>query len=162
MPCRPEERSAQSPEPPNPAMPTDSTGNAGAGDAEPDAENAESGSDLEAPQKRKRPRTVLSYEVVPRWVTGDRAELTEQEIQTQLEVEACKLMELSRQRKFSCHKALDTDLGGWKFARDHTNKRGVKFEVYRTIVRYASGNAFAFTSYCSFSNYISGCSNTRC
>ena len=57
--------------------------------------------------------------------------------------------------------ALDSDLGGWKLARTRTDKRGVKFEVYRTIARYASGNAFAFTSYCSFSNYISGCSNPR-
>ena len=73
----------------------------------------------------------MAYEVVQRWVTGDWAELTEQEIQAQLVVEACKLMELSGQRKFPCHKALDTDLGGWKFARDHTDKRGVKFAVYR-------------------------------
>ena len=80
MPCNPDEEFAQGPEPPNPAMPTDSTGNAGAGHAEPDAENAVSGSDLEAPQKRKRSRTVLSYEVVKRWTTGERAELTEDEI----------------------------------------------------------------------------------
>ena len=95
MPCRPEERSAQSPEPPNPAMPTDSTGDDGAGHAEPDAENAASGSDLEAPQKRKRARTVLAYEVVKRWTTGERAELTEDEIKAELAVEATKLMELS-------------------------------------------------------------------
>ena len=63
--------------------------------------------------------------------------------------EKCKVMELSGAP------------GGWKLARTHTDKRGVKFEVYRTIVRYASGNAFAFTLYCSFSNYISGCSNPR-
>ena len=129
MPCRPDETFAQGPEQPNPAMPTDSTGNAGAGHADPDAENTDSESDLKAPQKQKRARTVLAYEVVQRWVTGDRADLTEQEIQAQLVVEACKLMELSGQRKFPCHKALDTDLGGWKFARDHTDKRGVIFAV---------------------------------
>ena len=105
MPCRPEERSAQSPEPPNPAMPTDSNGNAGAGDAEPDAENSESGSDLdeELPQKRKRPHTVLSYEVVKRWTTGERAELTEDEIKAELAMEATIQMELSGQKKFPCH-----------------------------------------------------------
>ena len=86
MSCRPDETFAQDPAPPNPAMPTDSTGNAGAGDAEQDAENAESGSDLEAPQKRKRTSTVLSYEVVKRWVTGDWAEITEDEIQAELAV----------------------------------------------------------------------------
>ena len=76
----------QSPEPPNPVMPTESTGNDGAGHAEPDAENTDDESDLEAPQKQKRPHTVLAYEVVKRWVTGDRAELTDQEIQAQLEL----------------------------------------------------------------------------
>ena len=84
MPCRPDETFAQGPEPPNPVMPTDSTGNDGAGHADPDAENSDSESDLEAQQKQKRARTVLAYEVVQRWVTGDRAELTEQEIQAEL------------------------------------------------------------------------------
>ena len=95
MPCRPEERSAQSPEQPNPVMTTESTGHDGAGHADPDAENSDSESDLEAPQKQKRARTVLAYEVVQRWVTGDRAEFTEPEIQGELVVEASKLMELS-------------------------------------------------------------------
>ena len=94
MPCRPEERSAQSPEPPNPAMPTESTGNDGAGHAEPDAENSDAESDLDAPRKQKRPRTVLAYEVVKRWVTGDRAELDEQEIQAELVVEASSSMQV--------------------------------------------------------------------
>ena len=106
MPCNPEEEFAQGPELPNPAMPTDSSGNAGAGHDEPDAENAESGSDLEAPQKRKRSRTILSYEVVKHWVTGDRAELTEDEIKAELAAEATKLMELSGQKKFPCHRPL--------------------------------------------------------
>ena len=137
MPCRPEEEFAQGPESPHPVTPTKSTGNDGAGHADPDAKNSDAESDLEVPQRRKRPpRTVLSYEVVMRWVTGDRAELTDQEIQAQLEVEACKLMELSGQRKFPCHKALDTDLGGWKLARTHTDKRGVKFEVYCCPMRH--------------------------
>ena len=118
MPCNPEERFAQGPELPNPATPTKSTGNDGAGHAEPDAENSDSESDLEAPQKQKRARTVLSYEVVQRWVTGDRAELTEQEIQAQLLVEACKLMELSGQRKFPCHKLVHTieSISYWLYA----------------------------------------------
>ena len=116
MPCRPEERSAQSPEPPNPVMPTDSTGHDGAGHAEPDPENADAESDLEAPQKKKRTRTVLSYEVVKRWTTGERAELTEDEIKAELVMEATIQMELSGQKKFPCHKALPTDLGCWKLA----------------------------------------------
>jgi hypothetical protein len=136
MPCRPEEEFAQGPEPPNPVMPTESTGHDGAGHAEPDAENAESGSDLEAPQKRKRTRTVLSYEVVKRWVTGDRAELTEDEIKAELALEATKLMELSGQKSFPCHKALPTDLGCWKLCKTHVNKRSVMFRVYHCPMRH--------------------------
>ena len=92
---------------------------------------------------------TLTLEVVKRWTTDKRAEKGDDVITAELREEACKLMELSGAP------------GGWKLARTHTNKRGVKFVVYWTIVRYASGNAFAFTSYCSFSNYISGCSNPR-
>ena len=136
MPCRPEEEFAQGPDPPNPAMPTDSTGNAGAGHAEPDAENSDAESDLEAPQKRKRTRTILSYEVVKRWVTGDRAELTEDEIKAELALEATKLMELSGQKKFPCHRALDSDLGCWKLCKTHVDKRGVEFRVYRCPMRH--------------------------
>ena len=136
MPCRPEEQLAQGPEPPNSVTPTESTGNNGACHADLDAENSDAESDLEVPQKRKRPRTVLSYVVVKRWVTGERAELDEQVIKAQLHEEACKLMELSGQKMFPCHKSLETDLGGWKFARDHIDKRGVKFDVYRCPMRH--------------------------
>ena len=94
-------------------------------------------------------RIVLCYEVVKRWTTYKRAEKGDDVITAELREEECKLMELSGAP------------GGWKLARTHTDKRGVKFEVYLTIVRYASGNAFAFTLYCSFSNYTSGCSNPR-
>ena len=138
MPCQPEEQFAQGPEQPHPVTPTKSTRNDGAGHADPDAENSESGSDLdvELPQKRKRSRTILKYEVVKRWTTGERAEKDDEVITNELSEEACKLMELSRQKKFPCHKSLDTDLGGWKLARTHTDKRGVKFEVYRCPMRH--------------------------
>ena len=74
---------------------------------------------------------MLSYEVAKRWTTVKRAEKDDDVINNELREEACKLMELSGQRKFPCHRPLDTDLGGWKLARTHTNKCSVKFEVYR-------------------------------
>ena len=115
MPCQPEEEFAQGPESPHPVTPTKSTRNDGVGNADPDAENSESSSDLneKLPQKRKRSRTILKYEVVKRWTTGERAEKDDEVIQNlnELREEACKLMELSGQRKFPCHKSLDTDLG---------------------------------------------------
>ena len=64
----------QGPEPPNPVTPTNSTGNDGAGHADPDAENSDTESGLDVPQKRQRSSTILQYEVVERWTTGKRAE----------------------------------------------------------------------------------------
>ena len=48
-------------------------------------------------------------------------------------------LELSGQRKFFGHKQRETDLGGWKFGRAHTNKRGVKFDVYHCPLRGRTG-----------------------
>ena len=86
MPCRPEEEFAQGPEPPHPVTPTKLTGNDGGWHADPDAEISEGEGDLneEVPQKRKRSHTVLSYEVVKHWVTGERAEKDDDVIKTEL------------------------------------------------------------------------------
>ena len=42
----------------------------------------------------------MKYEVVKRWVTSDRAEKDEDDIQVELEIEMHKLMELSVQKSF--------------------------------------------------------------
>ena len=67
-------------------------------------------------KKRRPPRHVLQYVVVKRWVTGDRAEMDEDQIRSELETEMRELMELSGQRKFPGHKTLDTYRGHWKLA----------------------------------------------
>ena len=77
MPCRPEEESAQAPEPGHPVTPTKTTRNAGASHADPDVEGRETESDGEedlGATKIRRARHVLQYVVVKRWVTGERAE----------------------------------------------------------------------------------------
>ena len=65
--------------------------------------------------------------------------LTEEQIKAELEELANELMELSGQRKFYGHKSRATDLGPWKFARDHINKRRIKFDVYRCPLRSRCG-----------------------
>ncbi len=98
MPCRPEEEFAQGPEPEHPVTPTKPTCNAGASHADPDAEGRETESDWEedlGAKKRRPPRHVLKYVVVKRWVTGDRAEMDEDAIRSELETEMRELMELS-------------------------------------------------------------------
>ena len=56
-------------------------------------------------------RHVLQYVVVKRWVTGERAEMDEDAIRSELETQMRELMELSEQRKFLGHKTLGTDSG---------------------------------------------------
>ena len=51
------------------------------------------------------------YEVIKCWVTGDRAEKDDDESQLELDILMRELMELSRQRKFLGHKALEKDKG---------------------------------------------------
>ena len=67
MPCRPSADFAQGPEPENDGAKLD----------DPDAEEpvVQSNDDEDLPQKQKRTRHVLIYEVVKRWVTGERAVL---------------------------------------------------------------------------------------
>ena len=126
MPCRPEEQFAQGPEPEHPVTPTKPSGKHGASHADPDAEDADRRSDEEEVlgAKKSRPsRHVLQYEVVKRWVTGDRAEKDEDEIQRELDVLRRELIELSCQRKVFVYKLLDTDKGFWKLRRLHNDKR---------------------------------------
>ena len=108
--------------------PTNSTCNDGAGHDEQDAEISESecdsGEDL--PQKQKWTHTVLAYEVAKRWVTGERAEKDEAEVQKTI----------PGQKTIPDHKSLSTNLGLWKHTRMLTDKRNVKFEVYRCPMRY--------------------------
>ncbi len=81
--------------------PTKATRNDGAEDEETDAQVSGTESDLdeELLQKQRRTRTILKNEVVKRWVTGDRAEKDDAEIQVELETEMRNLMELSGQKK---------------------------------------------------------------
>ena len=61
------------------------------------------------------------YEVVKRWVTGERAVQSREVINAELEELMREYFKLSGQRKFFGHKQRETDLGGWKFGRIPTN-----------------------------------------
>ena len=100
--------------------------NDGASHTDPDAEDPANQSEEEeelGPKKKMPPRHVLQYVVVKRWVTGDRAEQDEDEIQCELDVLMRELMELSGQRMFLGHKSFDIDKGFWKLGRSHTDKQ---------------------------------------
>ena len=126
MPCRPWEESAPVSEPDHPVTPTKPSRNDGASRADPYAKDPYRMSDevegLGA-KKIRPPRHVLQYEVVKRWVTGDRAVLTEEKIDAELEDLMRKHMELSGQRKFFGHKTNSTDKGLWKLALSYRQTR---------------------------------------
>ncbi len=83
---RSEEEEAQIPEPPNPVTPTKLPRNDGAGYDNLDAEIPLTQSDEEEEErpKQKRKRVVAEYELVKRWVTGERAVLPEEDIEREL------------------------------------------------------------------------------
>ena len=127
MPCRPWEKDQQDPAPEHPVTPTKAPCNDLASHDDPDAEGpaTQSEEDEELSAKKIRPpRNVLKYVVVPRWVTGERAEKVEDKIQRELDVLMSELMVLSGQRKFFGHKPLPTDNGFWKLRRSHIDIRG--------------------------------------
>ena len=79
MSCRPWEEPTPVSEPPHPVTPTKQSRNDGASRAHPDPEDPYRLSDEEegiGAKKIRPPRHVLQYEVVKRWVTGERAGLT--------------------------------------------------------------------------------------
>ena len=75
MPCRSVEEEAQIPESPNPVTPTKPLHNDGAGYDNTDAKFPLTQSDEEEKERLKQnmKRFVAEYELVKRWVTGERA-----------------------------------------------------------------------------------------
>ena len=100
MPC-PWEEESQIPDAPDPVTPTKSLRNYGARHDNPDAEtsSAESdedhGEEKELVAPKKRTRVLAQYMPVKRWITGERAEMDDEDIENQLFEEAHQLMQLS-------------------------------------------------------------------
>ena len=142
MSCRPWEEPTPVSAPEHPVTPTKPSRNDGASGVDPYAEDSYRLSDEEeglGATKIRPPRHVLKYEVVKRWVTGKRAVLSEAQIKAELEDLMFEYMELSGQRKVFGHKSLAIDLGSFKFGRSHTDKRGIRYDVYRCPLRNRCG-----------------------
>ena len=138
MPSRPWEETAPVSEPEHIVTPTKPSRNDGASRAEPYPEDSFRLSDEEkglGATKIRPPRHVLKYEVFQRWVTGERAEQDEDKIETLMR----EYMELPCQRKFFGHRANPTYKGLWKLRRSHTDRRGIKYDVYRRPMRHQCG-----------------------
>ena len=124
MSCRPWEEPAPVSEPENPVAHTKPSCNDGASHADPDAEDPSAQSDEEEElgvRKIRQPRHVLKYEVVKRWLTGERAKQDEDKTEAEREEFMRQYMELSGQRKFFVHKINSTDKGLWNLGRSYTD-----------------------------------------
>ncbi len=86
--------------------------NDGAGYDNSDAEIPLTQSDEEQEErpKQKRKRVIAEYELVKRWVIGERAVLAENDIERELFEEVRELIHLSGLKKLPGHKVFDTDL----------------------------------------------------
>ena len=62
--------------------------------------------------------------------------MSDAQIRSELEEIMYAHMEMSGQRKFFGHKRLPTDLGSWKLGRSHTDKYGIRYDVYRCPMRH--------------------------
>ena len=93
-----------------------------------------------SPTKSKRAnfkRAIASYELVERWVTGDRAVMPDEDIDRQLFEHARHLMHLSGLKKLPGHKGKDSDLALWKKWTQHTSRKtGVTYILYRCPLHY--------------------------
>jgi len=143
MPCRPCEEESQLPDAPDPVTPTKSLRNYGARHEHLDAENPsdetdeDQGEEEEPVAPKKRTRVLAQYVLVEQWITGERAEMDDEDIENQLFEEARELMQLSRLKKLPGHKGLSNDLYLWKRAGDdHTTRAGITYTIYRCPMRH--------------------------
>ncbi len=132
VPCRPWEEDVQItgllPNPALPVTPTKPPGNDGAYHDNSDAGRSvtESDEEVELLPNKKRKHVLATYEVVQRWVTGDRAKQPEEGIERRILEHARLLMHLSRLKELPCHKSLQTNIYLWKRAGRYTS-RGVQY-----------------------------------
>jgi hypothetical protein len=80
-------------------------------------------------------RVLALYEVVQRWVTGERAKQTEEDIERDIFEHVRRLMHLSGLKKLPGRKHPDTNLYLWKKACAHTS-RAVTYVMYRCPMRH--------------------------
>jgi hypothetical protein len=129
MSCRPWEESVPDPETPNPVTPTKPPRNAWAGQDNPDAENLECQYDSDEPFLKKRKTLtetkklewhLIVYVPIKQWLTGERAEMGEEEMMFDVTEEARKEMLLSGFKKPIHPKP--TNLGLWKKGQVHESR----------------------------------------
>ena len=84
MPCNEDEESMNAPDPEPPCTPPKSTGNGGAGRVDPDGQTESDDNDSDAQQVAKPRRKWngrMEWTLMKRWVTGEKAEMDQEDIE---------------------------------------------------------------------------------
>jgi hypothetical protein len=78
--------------------------------------------------------------MMKRWVTGEQAEMDQDDIDRELFELAREWMEVSKLKKLPGHVAKETDVSLWKQFRDWTKKKGaVRIRAFRCPLKHRTG-----------------------
>jgi hypothetical protein len=113
MPCDDDEVDMNTPDAEPPCTPPKPTGNGGAGRVDPDGQINSDSDDLDEPQSAMSKRKWNGREawtMMKRWVTGEQAEMDQDDIDRELFELAREWMEVSKLKKLPGHVAKETDV----------------------------------------------------
>ncbi len=118
-----------------PCTPPKATGNGGTGRVDPDGQMNSDSEDSDEPQSAMSKRKWTgreSWTMVKHWVTGEHAEMDQDDIDRELFELAREWMEVSKLKKLPGHVAKETDVSLWKQYSDRVNKKsGVRIRAFR-------------------------------
>jgi hypothetical protein len=124
------------PEPPR--TPTKPTGNGGAGQDDTDADE-----EIEETSKEKRKwngKADYALELVKRWVTGEEAEMMQENIDRELFELSRDFMQQSKLKKCPGHIGKPTDVALWKQFQDYTiKKQTIRMRLFLCPIRHRTG-----------------------
>ena len=143
MPCNEDEESMNAPDPEPPCTPPKSTGNGGAGRVDPDGQMESDDDDSDAQQVAKPKRKwngKMEWTLMKRWVTGEKAEMDQEDIDRELFELAREWMAVSKLRKLPGHVAKETDVALWKQFREYPKHKGaILVRLFRCPLRHRCG-----------------------
>ena len=143
MPCNDDEVNMNAPEAEPPCTPPKPTGNGGAGRVDPDGQMNSDSEDSDEPQSAMTKRKWNgreSWTTIKRWVTGEQAEMDQDDIDRDLFELAREWMEVSELKKLPGHVAKETNVSLWKQHGDRITKKScVRIRAFRCPLKHRTG-----------------------
>ncbi len=127
MPCNEDEENMNDPDPDPPCTPPKSTGNGGAGRVDPDGQmesEDDDSDDLQVAKPKRKWNGKMGWTVMKQWVTGQKAEMEQEDIDRVLFKIAREWMAVSKLRKISGRVAKETYVALWKQFCEYPKQKG--------------------------------------